>query len=67
MKLTGENRRTRGRTCPSPTLSTTNPKWTDPGSKPGLRGGRPAATRLRIARPNTMPYLFKYMKKYSTF
>jgi hypothetical protein len=46
MKLTGENRRTRGKTCPSATLSTTNPIWTEPGSNPGLRGGRPAANRL---------------------
>jgi hypothetical protein len=46
MKLTGENRRTRGKTCPSDTLSTTNPTWTDPRSKPDLRGGRPAANRL---------------------
>jgi hypothetical protein len=38
MKLTGENRSTRGKTCRSATLSTTNPTWTDPGSKPGLRG-----------------------------
>jgi hypothetical protein len=35
MKLTGENRRTRGETCPSATLSTTNPIWTDPGIEPG--------------------------------
>jgi hypothetical protein len=35
-----------GKTCPSVTLSTTNPTWTDPGSNPGLRGGRPAANRL---------------------
>jgi hypothetical protein len=27
-------------------LSTINPTWTDPGSNPGLRGGRPAANRL---------------------
>jgi hypothetical protein len=46
MKLTGENRSTRGKTCTSYTLSTTNPTWTDPGSNPGLRGGRPAANRL---------------------
>jgi hypothetical protein len=46
MKLTGENRRTRGKTWPSATLSTTNPTWTDPGSNPGLRDGRPAANRL---------------------
>jgi hypothetical protein len=46
MKLTGENQSTWGKTCPSATLSTTNPTWTDPGSNPGLRGGRPAANRL---------------------
>jgi hypothetical protein len=46
MKLTAENRRTRGKTCPCATLSTTNPTWADPGSNPGLRGGRPAANRL---------------------
>jgi hypothetical protein len=46
MKLTGENRSTRVKTCPSATLSTTNPTWTDPGSNPGLRGGRLAANRL---------------------
>jgi hypothetical protein len=46
MKLTGENRSTRGKTCPSATLSTTNPTWADPGSNPGFRGGRPATNRL---------------------
>jgi hypothetical protein len=46
MKLTGENQSIRGKTCPSATLSTTNPTWTDPGSNPGLRGGRPATNRL---------------------
>ena len=30
MKLTRENRSTRRETCPSATLSTTNPTWTDP-------------------------------------
>jgi hypothetical protein len=34
------------KTCPSATLSTTNPKCTDPGSNPNLRGRRPAANRL---------------------
>jgi hypothetical protein len=46
MKLTGENRSTRGKTCPSATLFTTNLTWTDPGSDPDLRGGRPATNRL---------------------
>jgi hypothetical protein len=45
-KYSGENRSTRGKTCPSATLSTTNPTWTDPGSSPGLRGERPATNRL---------------------
>jgi hypothetical protein len=38
MILTGENRRTRRKTCPSATLSTTKPKWVDLGGNPGLRG-----------------------------
>jgi hypothetical protein len=44
--LTGENRSTRGKTCPSATLSTTNPTWTDPGSNLVLRVERPATNRL---------------------
>jgi hypothetical protein len=47
MKLTGENRSTRGKTCPSATLSTANPTCTDPGSNTGLRGERPATNRLK--------------------
>jgi hypothetical protein len=27
-------------------LSTTNPSWTDTGSNPGRRGGKPATNRL---------------------
>jgi hypothetical protein len=46
MKLIGENRSTRGATCPSATLSTTNPTRTDPGSNLGLRDERPATNRL---------------------
>jgi hypothetical protein len=34
------------KTCPSTTLSTTNPTWPDPGLKPGRRGGKPATNRL---------------------
>jgi hypothetical protein len=44
MKLTGENRSTGRKTCPSATLSTTNPTWTDLGLNPGLRGERPATS-----------------------
>jgi hypothetical protein len=46
MKLTGENRSTRGKTCSSATSSATNPTWTDPGSNPSVRGERPATNRL---------------------
>jgi hypothetical protein len=45
MKLTRKIR-TRRKPCPSATLSTTNPTWTDPGSNPGVRGERPAINRL---------------------
>jgi hypothetical protein len=34
------------KTCPSATLSTTNPTWPDPGSNAGRRGGKPATNRL---------------------
>jgi hypothetical protein len=33
--------------CPSATLSTTNPTWTDPGSHPGLRDEKPATESWR--------------------
>jgi hypothetical protein len=41
-----KNRRTRRKPCPSATLSTTNPTWTDPGEKSGLRGQRPVTNDL---------------------
>jgi hypothetical protein len=44
--LTGKNRKTRRKTCPSATFFTTNPTWIDPGANPGLRGERPATNRL---------------------
>jgi hypothetical protein len=34
------------KTCPSATLSTTNPTWLDPGLNPGRRGEKPATNRL---------------------
>jgi hypothetical protein len=60
MKLTGKNRSTwGGKTCPSATLSTTNPTWTDPVSNPGPRGERPATNRLSLvtALTNTKTYV----------
>jgi hypothetical protein len=44
--LTGENRRTRRKTCPSATLSTTNPTWIQPVANPSLRGEWPATNDL---------------------
>jgi hypothetical protein len=46
MKFTGETEVLGEKTCPSATFSTSNPKWIDPGSKPVLRGERPATNRL---------------------
>jgi hypothetical protein len=34
------------KTCPSATLSTTNPTWTDPGSNPARSGRKPATNSL---------------------
>jgi hypothetical protein len=34
------------KTCPSATLSNTNPTWPDPVSNPGRRGGKPVTNRL---------------------
>jgi hypothetical protein len=48
MKLTGENRSTRGKTCPSSTLSTTNPTRTDPGSNPANRLSHATACISRL-------------------
>jgi hypothetical protein len=44
--MAGENQRTQRETCPSATLSTTNPTCIDPGANPGLWGER------AMARPN---------------
>jgi hypothetical protein len=43
---------TRRKTCPSATLSTTNPTWTDLGSNPSLRSERPATNRLSLGTAN---------------
>jgi hypothetical protein len=46
MKLTGKPRNSQGKTCPSATLSTTNPTSNDPESNPGLCGERLATNCL---------------------
>jgi hypothetical protein len=62
MKLTGENRSTRGKTCPSATLSTTVPTWTDPGSNLDLCGERPATNRLSHGTASTF-ILIEWLSK----
>jgi hypothetical protein len=39
------------KTCPSATLSTTNPTWPDPGMNPGRQGGKPVTNRFSYGRP----------------
>jgi hypothetical protein len=46
MILTGQNRRTQRKTCPSATSSTANPTSTDQGANSELRGERPVTNRL---------------------
>jgi hypothetical protein len=46
MILTGENQIIQRQSCPSATLHTTNPTWTDLGANPGLHGEKPAANHL---------------------
>ena len=41
----GGNRSTFKKTCSGATFSTTNPTWTDLGSKPVVRGDRPTTSR----------------------
>jgi hypothetical protein len=40
------------KTCPSATLSITNPTWPDPGSNPGHCRGKPATNRLSYGAAN---------------
>jgi hypothetical protein len=54
-----ENRRTRRKTCPSATFSTTNPTFTALGTNPVLCGEKPATNRLSYgtAMYNTLKYI----------
>jgi hypothetical protein len=56
MILAGGNRRTRGITCPSSTLSATNPAWTDPRANSILRVERPM-TNLMSWQLNAFEYV----------
>jgi hypothetical protein len=66
MILTGENRRTRRKTCPSATLSTTNPTWIDPGANPGLRSERPATNHLNHDTANLHILGLCYLTRFSS-
>jgi hypothetical protein len=54
MILTRENRRTRRKTRPNSTLSTTNLTWIDPGANPGLRGEIPTTNTLSHGTANRL-------------
>jgi hypothetical protein len=60
MIWTGENRRTRRKTCPSATLSTTNHTWSEPGANPDLRGKRPVTNRLSYGTATLTSYLLLF-------
>jgi hypothetical protein len=64
MILTGENPRTRRKTCPSATLSTTNPTCFDPGANPGLRGEWPATNDLSHGTVKTCKILVLHFKSW---
>jgi hypothetical protein len=45
------------KTCPSATLSTTNPTWPDLRSNPGRHGGKPATSRLGYGTALVVPLI----------
>jgi hypothetical protein len=61
--MTGENRRTWRKTCPSATLPTTNSTWIDPGANLGLRGERLAPNRLSHGTAKQPAYLQQQQKQ----
>jgi hypothetical protein len=62
MILTGEKWRTRRKTCPSTTLSTTNPTWTDPGGNPGLYCERLATSHLSYGTALEVSYISRKLR-----
>jgi hypothetical protein len=54
MILTWENQRAQRKICPSATLSTTNPTWTDLGTNLSLYGERLATNCLSHGKAVTM-------------
>jgi hypothetical protein len=59
-RLTGEPKYSE-KTCPSTTLSTTNPTWPDSGSNPGRRGGKPATNHLSYGTASSVTYYSYYL------
>jgi hypothetical protein len=51
------------KTCPSATLSTTNPTWPELISNPGRRGGKPATNRLSYGAASTRCSNFRYLPR----
>jgi hypothetical protein len=49
------------KTCPSATLSTTNPTWPDLGLNPGRRGGKPATKRLSYETATPSPFNLSFL------
>jgi hypothetical protein len=58
MILTGEDRKTRRKLCPSAALSTTNPTWTDLGMNPGIHCDRLATNCLSHGAASFIHLLF---------
>ena len=56
MKLTGKNRSSRGKTCPSATLSTINPTWTDPATKRLSHG----TAQVQLSYPGVEQIVFQF-------
>jgi hypothetical protein len=66
MLLTGENRSTWGKACPSDTLPTTNHKWTDPGANPWWNDagkGKLLIVHQRALRQSTSSHLIVNQEK----
>jgi hypothetical protein len=58
------------KTCPSATLSTTNPTWSNPGSNLGRSGGKPETNRLSYSAASGRWYyscVFKSIKLSADF
>jgi hypothetical protein len=60
MILTGENRRTGRKTCPTATLSATNLTWTGVGSNVGLCDETPETYRLSHGMVYPSCFLFPF-------